>query len=209
MTTFNSCKVFILGAFFSVFHIVYAQDTAAHDLVLEQRLKTCAFEVIGTSHIKIGDRNLLEEQTFCSFPFVFEKVQQHFGLFPPAHGWLTITKIALDHDNGLDGSGFERNKKNKWIFRGYGYLIEPRKFKQLSTTEIQNLDGFTLIGRQTESGYSAQGGPLSMDAVHIIKEIPDYLIDVKITFEIYFPKKKVDELVAELIKIVQSVHVRD
>ena len=208
MYKYHYRKIFAFFTIFAVTHVGFAQQITPQEKILENRLKTCDFEVSGTAHIKISD--LKSDDSFCQTHFDFEKFSFKFSKMQPGDGGLSIIiKKPESFYEQLVSSGFKKNNKNKWIFLGVGRLLSPRKFKKTSMIEIPEKYGFTLIGRQTEFGHIAQGGAIEMDSVHIVREIPGYLIFEDVAFEVGFPSNRIDELMPDLIKIVQSVHVKE
>ena len=191
MTKFNYCIFFILGSIFLFSQTIFAQEITDQDQKIVQHLKTCAFEVEGTANVEIGKSDLREERTNCSILLNFKKIDLRFGKSSPivAGGTLGIEKIPSDHDDLLGYLGFRKNKKNKWIFDGYRRLLKPSHFKRLVAIEFPDANGITLVGKQTETGYISQG-EIDQNSTFIFRKMPDYLIEVEITFEFSVSPKK-------------------
>lgn len=115
-----------------------------------------------------------------------------------------------DINGSLNSSGFIKSLDDKWKFTGYPFLkIGPIKYKSLTTHESKEADGTLLIGREIQSGFISQGGPLLISGISIFRTTPSYYLRARLAFETDTPNTTRQAVENEFIKIVKSIEYSD
>lgn len=130
--------------------------------------------------------------------------------FMPAGGMSAVISImpATDLDENSNSAGFSKNKRGNWAFVGYPFLIiEPIKYIALKTSKHDKNDDITLIGRELQSGYIAQGGPLLVKGISVFRITPSYYLSAQLGFEPSVPDATQAAVESELVKIVESIKI--
>lgn len=107
----------------------------------------------------------------------------------------------------ITSQGFYKDKSGNWKFKGNPLWINFTGFKKLSFQEERSGDDFILIGRQIETGRDQAGTPIVFEGVHILRITPSYLVSMDLPFDVDIPSSTRDNVVNDMIKIVESVHV--
>jgi hypothetical protein len=166
--------------------------------------ETCAFDFSDTgrlSHRPPGsDDRLTGYRDFCGIDLKFDR------RYTPV---TTVAIIMYDSKQLKDqaaSQGFYK-VKDDWKFKGNPLWINFTGFKKLSFQEERSGDDFILIGRQIETGRDQAGTPIVFEGVHILRITPSYLVSMDLPFDVDIPSSTRDNVVNDMIKIVESVHV--
>lgn len=130
--------------------------------------------------------------------------------FAPAGGMHLGILIAAsrDIDENADSAGFTKNRNGSWVFTGYPFLkIEPIKYLMLKTSIHHKSNDITLIGREHQSGYIAQGGPLQVNGISVFRITPSYYLSAQLGFEPSVPDATQAAVESELVKIIESIKI--
>jgi hypothetical protein len=186
----------------------YGDDAAkperSNGIISKKIFETCAFDFSDTgrlSHRPPGsDDRLTGYRDFCGIDLKFDR------RYTPV---TTVAIIMYDSKQLKDqaaSQGFYK-VKDDWKFKGNPLWINFTGFKKLSFQEERNGDDFILIGRQIETGRDQAGTPIVFEGVHILRITPSYLVSMDLPFDVDIPSSTRDNVVNDMIKIVESVHV--
>lgn len=111
------------------------------------------------------------------------------------------------------GNGFVQGSSGDWHFQGTELLLSPKILKT-SFTEERNGDETLLVGHQLIKGNIAQGGPISVPGIRILRITQKFVVSVDLNFQpLHYEKqnkgyRQLREAVSrELVDIVRSVQI--
>jgi hypothetical protein len=190
---------------------------ANNDPALAQAFTNCDFKIKVMSPFiqKTSDQfvKYTHDSSSCAIDYMVQ------GRFRDAHGsWeytladnrVTILIYRKRHEFVEEAKdyGFAFLKTGKWQFKGNPVTIGNIRFRNLSTSVLPEERGITLVGRQTEAGFTQKGDPITFKAVNIVRETPDFFVYTNIAFMVGAPIKRCDEITQALVGMVQSVRVK-
>lgn len=170
----------------------------------------CTFSVEKSAHLVLkensgGNRNR---------PTCFLEFGLPYGLSPELGvSVLIMGPEIFKGDRFSYGNGFIQGSDGDWRFQGTELLLSP-KMLRTSFTEERNGDETLLVGQQLIKGNIAQGGPISVPGIRILRITPDFVVSVDLNFQpLHYEKqtkgyKQLREAVSqELVEIVKSVQI--
>jgi hypothetical protein len=120
-------------------------------------------------------------------------------------------KRWFDSNQDQGKSGFWRAQNGHWMFKGTELLLSPEMLNT-SFTEERSGNETLLVGYQLIKGNIAQGGPISVPGIRILRITPEFVVSVELNFQpLHYEKqnkgyKQLREAVSrELVDIVRSV----
>ncbi len=170
----------------------------------------CTFSVEKSTHLVLkedsgGSRNR---------PTCFLEFGLPHGLSPELGVSILIMGAEIfKGDRFSYGNGFAQGADGDWHFQGTELLLSPKMLKT-SFTEEHNGDETLLVGLQLIKGNIAQGGPISVPGIRILRITPEFVVSVELNFQpLHYEKqnkgyKQLREAVSlELVDVVKSVQV--
>lgn len=166
-------------------------------------------EAFANCNFSIGFNNLkyfhLEKK--LGNEYVCSVAMKPIGFEP--FGGMTVDILIMprsDINGSLNSSGFIKSPDDKWKFTGYPFLkIGPIKYKSLTTHESKEADDTLFIGREIQSGFISQGGPLLISGISIFRATPSYYLRARLAFETDIPDETRQAIETEFVKIVKSI----
>jgi len=120
---------------------------------------------------------------------------------------------VFDGDRWAYGIGFIQDSMGNWHFQGTDLLLDSKMLKT-SFTEEHSGDETMLVGQQLIKGNIAQGGPISVPGIRILRITPEFVVSVELNFQpLHYEKqnkgyKQLREAVSkELVDVVKSVQL--
>lgn len=175
----------------------------------------CQFSIMETMHAKVQENTgRSAEYAYCSIhPLLPKNITVEFpSIFISGRGLYEREKFAHRNEGETD-NGFIQDDNGRWSFLGTNILINSKMLKT-SFTEERNGDETLLVGHQLIKGNIAQGGPISVPGIRILRITPEFVVSVDLNFQpLHYEKqnkgyKQLREAVSrELVDIVRSVQI--
>lgn len=198
---------FLLGVAFSSACGAKTLHAADDTPPTSKNFERCTFDFIDTAYFSqrpLGARvRTFGDDTGCSVHLEHDKR----GRFTSTTSVLVSILPLNQLGQVITSQGFYKDKSGNWKFKGNPLWINFTGFKKLSFQEERSGDDFILIGRQIETGRDQAGTPIVFEGVHILRITPSYLVSMDLPFDVDIPSSTRDNVVNDMIKIVESVHV--
>lgn len=184
-----------------------AGEKGAKPLTMEA-FGQCQFSIQETVHLKLKNTsNGSREYSYCSIYFDFPR-----GLISDAGISVFVFGKGLLESEGNE-VGFIQDKSGSWSFAGTDLLLSSKMLKT-SFTQEQSGSETLLVGYQLIRGNIAQGGPITLPGIRILRITPEFVVSVELNFQpLHYEKqnkgyKQLREAVSkELVDIVKSVQL--
>ncbi|WP_428828241.1 hypothetical protein ACLIKD_10220 [Azonexus sp. IMCC34842] len=200
----------VLCVVFLIAHAM-AWGSSGHDTdqLAPEVFGACEFSILETMHLKLGKGSGYSESPFCSIGLAFSGT-----LFIEARASVFVVRTEKYEANREGkGVGFVEDADSRWTFQGTDLLLDSKMLKT-SFTEEHIGDETLLVGHQLIKGNIAQGGPITVPGIRILRITPEYVVSVELNFEpLHYEKqtkgyKQLREAVSqELVEIVKSVQI--
>lgn len=198
----------ILGCFLLILSfLVGAQESISQHLAQDVFAK-CQFAIQETAHLKLSENSSGDNER----PHCFIGLMRPDNLFVDALTDIRIFGKALyaANRNSYD-VGFSQDTNGKWAFAGTDLLLSSKMLKASFMQELSESETL-LVGYQLIRGNIAQGGPITVPGIRILRIAPEFLVSVELNFQpTHYEKQNKDykqlrEAVSkELVDIVKSV----
>ena len=175
----------------------------------------CQFAVSESKQARISDRvSRNGEYAYCSIHLSLpsDLSNESATLFVVGRG--LFERENLEHQmQGTTNNGFYHDDSRRWQFRGTDLLLASKMLKT-SFSEEHIGEETLLVGNQLIKGNIAQGGPITVPGIRILRITPQFVVSVELNFQpLHYEKqtrgyKQLREVVSqELVEIVKSVQV--
>lgn len=167
----------------------------------------CLLSIQETVHLKLGKSTGYADNPFCSIGLTFPNnlfIESRAPLFVSGKGGYKSSEGEI---------GFKQDQNGKWAFNGTDLLLSSKMLKT-SFTQKQSGSETLLVGYQLIRGNIAQGGPITVPGIRILRVTPEFVVSVELNFQpTHYEKqtkgyKQLREAVSkELVDIVKSVQL--
>lgn len=171
--------------------------------------------MVETMHAKVLENaGKSAEYAYCSIhPVLPSNTTVEFpSIFIFGRGLYEREKLTHRSEGETD-NGFIQDDSGHWRFPGTNLLLNSKMLKT-SFTEERNGAETLLVGQQLIKGNIAQGGPISVPGIRILRITPEFVVSVELNFQpLHYEKqnkgyKQLREAVSrELVDIVKSIQV--
>lgn len=166
----------------------------------------CQFSIQKSHHLDMRTTsNGSGEDSYCAIHLGIPS-----GVFLEASASVIVSGKGLFEKDGND-VGFSQDTNGKWAFAGTDLLLSSKMLKASFMQELSESETL-LVGYQLIRGNIAQGGPITVPGIRILRIAPEFLVSVELNFQpTHYEQqnkgyKQLREAVSkELVDIVKSV----
>lgn len=204
----------LLCVFFLVVHVLaWASSEQDAAPLKPEAFGRCQFSVVQTGHAKIREgAGTSTEYVYCSIRLLLPlDITNEFARVSIIGVGLHERKKIARENQGETDNGFSQDDSGRWHFYGTDLLLDSKMLKT-SFTEEHSGDETLLVGQQLIKGNIAQGGPISVPGIRILRITPEFVASVELNFQpLHYEKqnkgyKQLREAVSkELVEIVKSI----
>ena len=201
----------ILGCWFLVVAMLVGAREAHSEPSLKQEVfAKCEFSIQKTAHLALAEKSKgIRDRPTCFIDF-----ELPYQLSPELRASVFVFAPEIFYgDRWAYGKGFIQDSGGNWFFQGTDLLLSSKMLKT-SFTEEHIGEETLLVGHQLIKGNVAQGGPITVPGIRILRITPQFVVSVELNFQpLHYEKqtkgyKQLREAVSqELVEIVKSVQI--
>lgn len=199
----------VLGCCLFLFSLLANAVDGAIDVSNSDLFGKCQFSLMTTKNLSLGKSTGHSEEPYCSIGLSFPR-----NLFSDTRAAVFVFGTRQLEKDG-NGVGFSQDSKGNWSFKGTELLLSPKMLKT-SFTKEQCDDETILVGYQSIRGSIAQGGPITVPGIRILRITPKFVASVQLNFQPSHYEKQtkgykqlresVSKELVDLVKSIQATH---
>ena len=197
----------VFGCLFLIASLMVGAQEGHQQPFQQEYFAKCQLSIQETGHLKHGKSTGCTDNPFCSIGLMFPN-----NLFiEPRASVFVFGKGLLEREG--NEVGFIQGKNGSWSFAGTDLLLSSKMLKT-SFTQEQSGSETVLVGYQLIRGNIAQGGPITLPGIRILRITPEFVVSVELNFQpTHYEKqnkgyKQLREAVSkELVDVVKSVQL--